>query len=98
MNDNIEIIEEFIFPESDEYEIYESELEFLSDWELSIARNEILARYGRKFNDSEIQEYFDSCLWYEGTIEADKFDTEILNDVEKKNIETIKKEEANRKE
>lgn len=90
--------EEFIFPESNEYEIYESELEFLSDWELCIARNEILARYGCKFKNSEIQEYFNSCSWYEGTIEPGTLDTSLLNEVEKRNIEIIKNEEAYRSE
>lgn len=98
LTDNTSITEdeEFLFPESDEYEIYESELESLSSWELRIARNEILARHGRRFSDQELQEYFDSCSWYEGTIEPTDFDINILNDVERININIIKNEEDSR--
>lgn len=88
---------EYIFPESDIYEIYESELEDLSSWELRLARNEILARYGRKFSDQELQEYFNSCSWYEGTIDPEDFDINVLNEIEKNNIDLIKNEESTRK-
>ncbi len=54
------------------------------------AKNEIYARYGRKFNDRELQEYFNNRPWYNGTIEPDKFDESMLSDVEKKNVEYLK--------
>lgn len=87
---------EYIFPDSDQLEIYESELVDLSDWELKLARNEILARHGRKFNDQELQKYFDSCSWYEGTIEPTDFDINVLTDVERININIIQSEENSR--
>ncbi len=88
---------EYIFPDSDQFEIYENELTDLSNWELRVARNEILARHGRKFSDHDLQDYFDSCSWYSGTVEPDDFDESILNDIEKSNISVIKRVEDSRK-
>jgi hypothetical protein len=84
---------EFIFPYSDSEYLTEDDLEGLSAWELRIGRNEIMARHGRRFNDESLQEYFDSCSWYEGTLEPEEFDSQydsILNKYEKKNANTIK--------
>ncbi|MFR9148557.1 MAG: YARHG domain-containing protein [Hungatella sp.] len=34
-------------------------------WEaLRFAKNEIYARHGRRFHDSELQGYFDQLSWY----------------------------------
>ena len=56
---------------------------------LRIARYEIYARHNRKFSDPTVQKYFDSRVWYSGTIEANVFDESQLSDVEKENIRTI---------
>ena len=87
---------EYILPNSDREYISWSDLEGLSEWEVRIARNEIMARHGRKFNTESLQEYFNSCSWYEGTVEPADFDRNyetILNQYEKKNAETIKEYE-----
>ena len=42
----------------------------------------IYARHGRKFNDAFLQLYFDSCEWYQGTVEADSFNKQELNEAE----------------
>ena len=68
----------------------------LSEWEVRIARNEIMARHGRRFNDQSLQDYFDSCSWYYGTLSPDEFDKNYdsnLNEYEKKNATTIKEYE-----
>ena len=80
--------EDYIFPNSSSV--------LLTDSELRIGRNEILARHGRRFNDQTLQQYFDSKSWYNGTISPDEFDANLdsrLNDVERANIEIIKKYE-----
>ena len=64
-------ISEYILFNSDSIMLTETDLEFLSDRELELARNEIYARHGRKFNTDYIQQYFDSKSWYKGTIDAD---------------------------
>lgn len=84
---------EYILPNSDSQYISISDLEGLSQWEARVARNEIMARHGRKFRDQELQEYFNGCSWYSGTVEPDDFDKNYeanLNEYEKKNVTTIK--------
>jgi hypothetical protein len=72
----------------------ESDLTGLSKEELRIARNEILARHGRKFKDEELQAYFNKKTWYNGTIEPDEFDSVVqLNEVEEYNLKFIKEHE-----
>lgn len=66
--------EEFIFPDSDSRYLERQELEGLSQRELSIARNEIYARRGRKFNSEELQEYFEKQSWYEPQYTPEEFD------------------------
>lgn len=89
-------ISEYILFNSDSIMLTETDLEFLSDRELELARNEIYARHGRKFNTDYIQQYFDSKSWYKGTIDADKFDDSVLNNIEKYNIEFIRNYEYER--
>lgn len=65
--------------------------------ELQIARNEILARHGRKFEDEKMKLYFESKSWYSGTIESSEFDAyydSILSEVEKANIQLIQSMES----
>ena len=57
---------------------------------LRLGRNEIYARHGRRFLDEEIQSYFDSMPWYEGTIEPEDFKESVLNKYEKRNLQKIK--------
>lgn len=84
---------EFIFPESNEIYLTEEDLEGLSQKDCQIARNEIYARYGRRFKDEELQAHFDSCSWYKGTISAEEFDESILNEYEISNRDLIVKYE-----
>lgn len=80
---------DYIIADSDSRVISVSELEGLSEVELSRARNEIYARHGRKFQDPSLQEYFNAKDWYHGTIEPEQFTEEMLNSTEKANTETI---------
>lgn len=79
----------WIFPDSNTVLLTNSDLEGLSAEECKIARNEIYARHGRKFNDTFLQSYFDSCEWYQGTIEADSFNEKELNETELANRNLI---------
>lgn len=88
---------EYIFPNSDtEYLTDEDVSDFSAD-ELALARNEIIARHGRIFTDERFKTYFESKSWYEGTVQPEEFDANYeneLNDIEKANIELIKKHEG----
>ena len=81
--------DEYIFSYSNSRYLTENDLKNLSKEELRIARNEIYARHGRRFNDEQLQYYFDSKSWYWGTISPEYFDDSVLNDYEEKNGELI---------
>ena len=66
-----------------------SDLEGLSENECILARNELYARHGRRFNSKDIQDYFDMCSWYKGVIEPDDFQETMLNDIEIANRDLI---------
>jgi molybdopterin converting factor small subunit len=88
---------EYVLPESSDRLLSKDELEGLSSDDLMIARNEIYARHGRKFKDQKLQDYFDSCAWYDGYIEPEDFDDSVLSDIEKKNAELILSVENSKK-
>ena len=92
--DGVTITTDYVLADSSSTYLSESDLVGLSAQELKIARNEIYARHGRTFNDSELQAYFDSCSWYSGTVSPDDFDTDVLNEYELENLSTIRAYES----
>ena len=87
-------LSEYVLPDSDSRYYSESELLGMSAAELKLARNELYARHGRLFNNKELQSYFNSKSWYNGTIDPDSFDKrqeEIFNKYEKANRDLIVK-------
>lgn len=85
--------DDYILPQSSTEVLTEEDIEGLSAEELLLARNEIYARHGRKFSTPEIQAYFDSKSWYNGTISPEDFDTSVLNSTERANVSFIKSHE-----
>ena len=79
----------YIFDDSDEQELMLVDLEERSLQELNYGRNEIYARHGRIFKSKELDEYFSSQNWYQGTIAPEDFSEDILNDIEKRNVEFL---------
>lgn len=81
----------------DEYMLYGSDSEYLDEevlngfgaWECKIARNEIYARHGRMFKDSELQAYFESKAWYTPVYTPEEFDESVLNECELANRDMI---------
>lgn len=84
-----EMNDEYILPDSDSRYYAEADIMHLTKEELRIARNEIYARKGRRFQDQSLQAYFESKSWYHGTIDADDFTQDMLNKYEKQNAITI---------
>lgn len=80
----------YFFYDSDCRYLEEADLYGLTAEECKLARNEIYARYGRKFTTKSIQEHFDSCYWYYPVYEASEFNEAWLNEYEKANIDMIK--------
>lgn len=79
----------YIIPQSSSRRLTYADIAGLSSWQLSMARNEIYARHGRKFNDADIRSYFESQSWYNGYIAPENFDTSVLSDTEVYNIDFI---------
>lgn len=83
---------EYLLPDSSNTELTKDQLAGLDSQQLQIARNEIYARHGRQFKSAELQSYFSSKSWYQPKYTPEEFDLieeEILNEIEKKNLELI---------
>lgn len=80
---------QFILSGSSSEYLSMSDLEGLTQEECRIARNEIYARYGRMFDDEGLQAYFNGKDWYEGTIAAEDFSDDLLNEYELANRDLI---------
>ncbi len=81
----------YLIPDSDSRYLDRAiDLSGFSQYELRLARNEIYARHGRKFNDPSLQSYFNGKGWYVPTTEADQFSESCLNAYEKANLVLIK--------
>lgn len=80
----------YICPYSNIRKLSKSELAPLNRQELNLALNEIYARRGRIFKDTELSTYFNAQSWYNGTIPADQFDSVVtFNEYESYNINLI---------
>lgn len=75
---------DYILPDSDSRAYTYDELSNLSQDELRLAINEIYARHGRIFDAADLQNYFNSKSWYNGTVSADDFSEDVFNTYEKK--------------
>ena len=87
---------DYVFPDSNTRHYSRQELEKYDNHTLFLARNEIYARHGRKFENSELQQYFGSKPWYRGTIAPDNFDEGVFNDSERANAYLIRDIETER--
>ena len=88
--DYVAVNVDYILPTINSEYLTMDDLEGLSAEQCRIARNELYARYGRRFLDESLQAYFDSKSWYRGTIEPDDFvDLEWLNEYEIANRDLI---------
>ena len=74
---------------SDTRYISESELKNLTKEEVRIARNEIYARHGRKFDDKTLSNYFKQFDWYKPKIDPEDFKESMLNTYEVANRDLI---------
>lgn len=80
---------EYIFPDSSTKKLKESEVQALNASECRLAKNEIYARHGRRFQDQSLQRYFDSKSWYHGYIDPEDFDESVFSKIEKRNIKLL---------
>ena len=75
-----------------------SEVENMSNYDLYYARNEIFARHGRMFQNSDLQDYFNSKSWYTPLYTPAQWDAMAspLSDVELKNTTLMREVEESR--
>ena len=85
---------DYIFPESNTGYLTGGALLEADSSVLRLARNEIYARHGRKFDAADLQEYFNSKSWYHAETSPADFKEDVLNEIEKKNLELIKTAES----
>ena len=69
-----------------DYRLTTDDLEYLSEWELMVARNSIFARHGRIFNYKPLKDYFSTWPWYRPN---SKFHEGMLTETEKYNANLI---------
>ena len=89
----------YVISGSDKEYLSPDSIKSMDDKALRLAINEIYARHGRKFNDKELQEFFNGKDWYSPKYSPDEFDKKqnsILNDVEKENIKVLTAERKRR--
>lgn len=87
----------YIFANSASAYLSKSDVSALSDNNLNLALNEIYARRGRIFKDSELSSYFGSKSWYTPKYTADEFSKEVtFNNYEQANLQLMIDEQKNR--
>jgi len=64
-----------------------------SAWELKIMRNEIFARHGYIFKTSNMKKHFSQQAWYKPIYEDSSYVYKMFSDIEKSNVNFIKKYE-----
>lgn len=84
---------DYILPESNSRYLTDADVSGLTLQQLNYAKNEIYARHGRKFDSKELQNYFGSKSWYNGTVNAADFKETVFNEYEKKNAEFLRQKE-----
>ncbi|GEM_PF-4610858 len=76
-----------LLPQSDDRLLNNSDLAGFNNWQLTLARNEIYARYGRPFDNVNIRAYFQRTGWYTPN---SSFRESWLTSTEAKNAEFIR--------
>lgn len=87
---------DYILPDSNKRYLTMDDVENLTLQEINYAKNEIYARHGRRFNSNELQTYFDSKSWYNGTISPGSFSSSVFNQYESYNSEFLAEVEFSR--
>ncbi len=84
-----EEVSQYFLPTSSSEYLTMSDLEGFSQDDCRMARNELYARHGRRFDDPNLQAYFDALDWYEGTTAPSDFDESVMNEYEIANRDLI---------
>jgi serine/threonine-protein kinase len=74
-----------------ERDVTTADLSNKDSFEIDIMASEVLARYGSRFNDSELQAYFDRQPWYQPRYAPNEFSLNLLTPTEIENVRYILK-------
>lgn len=80
---------DYALPNSSSRKLDGYDIDHLTEVQLCVARNEILARHGWIFDDQLLREYFYSKEWYKPSIPGKQFDYSVLSSIEQSNISLI---------
>lgn len=80
---------QFLLPYSDQEPVQEADLTDMSESDLILAKYEILARHGRRFDTPALAEHFEAQPWYRGTVNSTDFNEGVLSEVERANFALI---------
>ena len=89
-------IDEYILPEAQYRYLEDNDLNALTLKGISYAKNELYAKYGRKFESQELSDYMATKSWYTPKYEPRTYDSEIvnrMNEYERKNIAILNAQE-----
>ncbi|MBE8970115.1 YARHG domain-containing protein [Nostocales cyanobacterium LEGE 12452] len=75
--------------------VTDADLDGKSGFELDIMRNSIFASYGRRFDNVELQNYFNNQPWYHPIYSPKTFPAKLLTKLEQQNVEYISKYQVN---
>ncbi|MEH2144774.1 protein kinase domain-containing protein [Nostoc sp.] len=74
--------------------VTDADLDGKDGFELDIMRNSIFASHGRRFDLSELQDYFNNQPWYHPIYLPKAFPPKLLSKLEQQNVEYISKYQA----
>ncbi len=78
---------DYVLPTSGTKLLTNADIKGMSKYDLALARNEIYARHGRKFQTAEYSKYFNGKSWYKLNPNYDYSDDNAnLNEIETKNV------------
>ncbi|MEH1815985.1 MAG: YARHG domain-containing protein [Nostoc sp.] len=75
--------------------VTDADLDGKSGFELDIMRNSIFAIHGRRFDNTELQNYFNNQPWYRPKYSPKTFPAKLLTKLEQQNVEYISKYQVN---
>ena len=88
-NNSVSNAADYVLPNSNVVYLTKSDLAGFGPEVCRVARNEIYARHGRIFTDEILKAYFESKSWYYGTVSAEDFSDDVLNEYEIANRDLI---------
>ncbi|MBD2503715.1 protein kinase domain-containing protein [Anabaena azotica] len=69
--------------------VTDADLEGKNGYTLDIMRNTVFARHGRRFDNQDLQDYFNNQPWYNPQYSPQEFPVKLLSTLEQRNVDSI---------